>query len=74
MSATTIEAPERHLPDPLMTIDEVSAFIRKPKKTLYVWRGNGKGPRAMKLGGDLRYRLSDVEAWLDAQYIDGEAA
>ncbi len=60
--ATTIPA------EPLLTLDEVAAYIRTPKKTLYTWRSAGKGPRAMKFGGALKYRLGDVDAWLAEQY------
>lgn len=54
----------------VMTLDEVAAYIRTPKKTLYTWRSAGKGPRAMKYGGALRYRRADVDEWLNAQYED----
>ena len=64
MGTTTLE--------PLLTIDEVASYLRKPKKTLYAWRTRGLGPRAMKVGGDLRYKLADVESWLTGQY-DGAA-
>jgi excisionase family DNA binding protein len=56
--------------EPLLTLDEVAAYLRTPKKTLYTWRSAGKGPRAMKFGGSLRYRLADVDAWLAEQYED----
>lgn len=63
------ETPTAAIPaDPLLTLDEVSSYIRTPKKTLYTWRSAGKGPRAMKFGGALKYRLSDVDAWLAEQY------
>jgi excisionase family DNA binding protein len=55
--------------DPLLTADEVAAWLRKPKQTLYAWRARGQGPRGLKVGGDLRYRRSDVEAWL-AEHAD----
>jgi excisionase family DNA binding protein len=59
---------ENAKPDPLLTIDDVAAYLRTPKKTLYTWRSAGRGPRAMKFGGNLRYRLGDVGAWLNEQY------
>lgn len=34
-----------------------------PVRTLAAWRHQGKGPRYMKLGGAVRYRLEDVEAY-----------
>jgi excisionase family DNA binding protein len=53
-------------PDPLMTIDEVAAWLGKPKNTLYAWHSRDKGPRAIRVGNTLRYRRSEVERWLDA--------
>jgi predicted DNA-binding transcriptional regulator AlpA len=35
--------------------------------TLAYWRYMGKGPKFIKLGRAVRYRESDVNAWLDAQ-------
>jgi predicted DNA-binding transcriptional regulator AlpA len=62
----TLSANDRRWqPDPLLTVDEVAIWIRKPKATLYAWRSRGLGPRGIRLGNSLRYRRSDVEAWLD---------
>lgn len=52
---------------PLATPDEVATFLRKPRKTLYNWHSLGKGPKALKVGRDLRYRWADVEEWLDSE-------
>lgn len=51
----------------LLTIDEVSEWLRVPKQTLYGWRRDGVGPRASRVGRHLRYRVADVERWLDKQ-------
>ena len=51
--------------DPLLTADQVARWLGKPKATLYAWRTRGQGPRGIKVGGDLRYRRRDVEAYLD---------
>jgi excisionase family DNA binding protein len=60
--------------DPLWGPDDVSAYTKVPVQTLYRWRVEGKGPRASKLGRHLRYRKSDVDAWVDAQSDDRPAA
>jgi predicted DNA-binding transcriptional regulator AlpA len=36
-------------------------------QTLARWRVEGGGPPFLKLGGSVRYDLSDLDAWLDAQ-------
>jgi excisionase family DNA binding protein len=51
---------------PLLTIDEAADYLAITKATLYTWRSRrtGYGPRAVKLGGCLRYRRSDLDAWI----------
>ena len=36
-----------------------------PIKTLYDWRHKGCGPLGMRVGRYVRYRRSDVDAWLE---------
>jgi len=48
----------------LLTIEEVSAEIKKPVKTLYNWRHLKVGPRSIKVGRSVRYRREDLDAWL----------
>ncbi len=56
----------RALDDPLMTIEEVGAYLQVPVKTLYDWRHKGCGPRGMRVGRYVRYRRSDVDTWLES--------
>lgn len=50
----------------ILTIDQAAAYLAIPKATLYTWRTRrvGFGPRAVKMGGCLRYRRSDLDAWI----------
>jgi excisionase family DNA binding protein len=50
----------------MLTIDQAAAYLSIPKATLYTWRTRrvGFGPRAVKLGGCLRYRRADLDAWV----------
>lgn len=50
--------------NPLLTVQEVAAFLRVPVATLYGWRHKRVGPPAMKIGRHLRYRVHDVHSWL----------
>jgi excisionase family DNA binding protein len=52
----------------ILTIDQAAAYLAIPKATLYTWRTRraGFGPRAVKFGGCLRYRRSDLDAWVAA--------
>lgn len=59
----------RNLPETeaLMTPQEVAAFLAIPVATLHTWRASRTGPKARLVGKHLRYRLSDVERWLEQQ-------
>jgi hypothetical protein len=55
----------------LGTTEEVAAYLKDvPPKTLAEWRSRGIGPRYLKVGRHVRYRWSDVEAWLASQQVD----
>lgn len=45
--------------------EEVAGMVRLSPKTLANWAAMNppKGPRFAKVGGKVRYRRSDVEAW-----------
>jgi predicted DNA-binding transcriptional regulator AlpA len=44
-------------------------MLRTPNATLRTWRYQGIGPRSFHLGPrGIRYKKSDVLAWLDRQY------
>ena len=59
--------------DPLLTIEDVSEWLGIPRGTLYQWRTRKQGPRAIKVGGALRYRRAEVETYLD-QHTDPRTA
>jgi predicted DNA-binding transcriptional regulator AlpA len=40
-------------------------------KTLQRWRGEGHGPRWVRLCGLVRYRVEDIEAWISAAPAGG---
>lgn len=49
----------------MATRPELAGFASISVATLARWAVEGKGPRVTKLGGAVRYRKSDVLAWLD---------
>ena len=49
----------------LLSTEEVARILVVPVTTLYCWRYKGTGPRAFRVGKHLRFRLSDVMAWLE---------
>jgi excisionase family DNA binding protein len=54
-------------PLPLLTVDEVSAYLRVPAQTIYKWRTRGDGPPGYKYGKYVRYRTEDVREWLEGR-------
>ena len=57
--------------DELMTADELAGYLGLSLQTLYNWKLRGEGPPAYKVGGRLRFRRSEVKAWLRDQRDDG---
>ncbi len=49
-----------------MTTAQAADFLGLKKNTLEIWRFRGTGPKFVKLGRSVRYRLSDLEAFIDA--------
>ncbi len=50
-------------PDEILTIDEVAAYLKAGKRTVYRLAASGKLP-AFKLGGTWRFRSSDLDQWI----------
>ncbi len=51
----------------MMSPAELADYLNVPLRSVYEWRVSGKGPRGARVGRHVRYRLSDVEKWLDQQ-------
>jgi excisionase family DNA binding protein len=49
--------------DRLWGVDEVSAYLGVPVKTLYQWKWRGEGPPVRKVGRHLRYDPAAVKRW-----------
>lgn len=55
--------------DRLMTPAEFCSFAGIAAQTAANWRSQRKGPQFVLIGGRPRYRMRDVERWLDAQTV-----
>lgn len=53
--------------EPLMTIEALAEYLDVPVTTIRDWRTDGKGPCAIRVGGRVRFAVSDVLGWLAAQ-------
>lgn len=54
--------------DDLTLVDNKQAakILEINEKTLTNWRSSGKSPKYVKVGRCVRYRLSDLTAWIEA--------
>lgn len=48
-----------------MTTAEAAGYLHVAVGTLANWRSNGTGPQYVKLGGTVRYRQVDLDAYLE---------
>lgn len=48
---------------------EAAKYLKVKPSTLSQWRWNGNGPRYCKVGRLCRYRLADLDAFLEEQCI-----
>lgn len=60
----------RGLPD-LLSPQQLADYLGIPIATIYRWHYTGDGPKRIRVGKHIRYRASDVEAWLDHQAVAG---
>jgi predicted DNA-binding transcriptional regulator AlpA len=43
--------------EPLLSIRDLAAYLGVPEATLRDWRVDGKGPSAIRIGGQVRFAL-----------------
>jgi excisionase family DNA binding protein len=58
----------------LITIDELSAYLGVPVKTIYDWRNKHKGPAGYHFGRHPMFAVCDVRAWIEQQRDPAPAA
>lgn len=61
-------------PELLLVEAETAALTRRSPRTLESWRRDGVGPKWLKLGRGVCYRVRDVREWLAAQECGGSPA
>ena len=59
---------EKALKDDIMTLEEVAAYLKLKKQTIYTWAQTKKIPAA-KLGKEWRFKKSIIDEWF-LQHID----
>ena len=61
--------------DPLLTTQQAAAQLAIPARTLQSWRSKGRysGPPYVRLSSQVRYRRSDLDAWVAERVVGGRA-
>lgn len=56
----------------LFTRSEAAAYMRLSPQTLATWASRGVGPTFLRVGRAVRYRLSDLNVYLDDRVVTAE--
>jgi len=64
--------PQLALIEQVLSLSELCAHLQVPAQTIYDLRSQGRGPRGFRVGRELRFRISEVEAWLERMEEDDE--
>jgi excisionase family DNA binding protein len=67
IKSTVSHSAKSAMPERLLTTDETAEFLGVPKQTLSNWRCENRGPAYDRVGKYVRYRMSEVMDWLNAQ-------
>lgn len=54
---------------PTVTEHDASAYLALRDSTLRAWRQRGQGPAFVKLGRAVRYRVSDLDQYLESARV-----
>ena len=54
----------------VISLSELCAHLHVTAQTIYDLRSQGRGPRGFRVGRELRFRVSEVEAWLERMEQD----
>jgi len=64
---------ERQDPRPLLDQSQAAEFLAVSTRTLEGWRSSGGGPRFVRVGRRVRYRLRDLQQWVDVRTFGSSA-
>ena len=54
----------------VLTLSQLATQLDVSVQTLYDLRSQGRGPRGFRVGRELRFRVSEVDAWLAQMEAD----
>lgn len=50
---------------PMLTVEELAAYLQVPKQTVYRWNTRGTGPQFRHVGRYVRYHWEDIDKWVE---------
>ncbi|WHT20947.1 helix-turn-helix domain-containing protein [Crossiella sp. CA-258035] len=59
---------------PLIDTNAAAVYLDLEPDTLKHWRSARKGPSYVRIGGSVKYRIADLDAWIEARKVDPAAA
>lgn len=59
--------------DPVLTLSQLATQLGVTVQTLYDLRCQGRGPRGFRVGRELRFRVSEIDAWIARMEADDAA-
>jgi hypothetical protein len=52
---------------PFLNEQQAATFLAISPRTLQAWRVKGGGPKFLKIGASVRYRVEDLLGWVETQ-------
>lgn len=57
----------------LLSPGEAAATLGRKPQTMARWRCEGFGPKFVRVGGRIAYRVDDLEAWIASRVVSSTA-
>ena len=70
LDCMTTTSPSETPLGPVLTSSQLAAQLGVTVQTLYDLRSQSRGPRGFRVGRELRFRVSEVDAWLAKMEAD----
>ena len=51
--------------EPVLTTSELAEYLGLQPQAIYDMRTDGRGPFGIRVGREIRYRVSDIRQWLE---------
>jgi excisionase family DNA binding protein len=58
------QRPGLQLIEQVLSLTELCEHLHVSAQTIYDLRSQGRGPKGFRVGRELRFRISEIEAWL----------